>query len=41
MWAPDLRRVIIFKRADFYENKKGGELNLNLDMKLSSGTNIF
>ncbi|KAI0992407.1 hypothetical protein K3495_g15778, partial [Podosphaera aphanis] len=37
MWAPDLRRVIVVKRATFFEDKKGGKLDLNLKMVLSSG----
>ncbi|KAI0991145.1 hypothetical protein K3495_g17042, partial [Podosphaera aphanis] len=37
MWAPDMRRVIVVKRAEFFEDKKGGKLNLNLNMKLSNG----
>ncbi|KAI0995269.1 hypothetical protein K3495_g12913 [Podosphaera aphanis] len=37
VWAPDLRRVIVVKRAEFFEDKKGGNLNLNLNMKLSNG----
>lgn len=40
MWAPDLRRAIVVKRAEFYEDKRGGELNLNLDFQLSSGRHI-
>lgn len=37
MWAPDLRRVIVVKRAEIFEDKKGGKLNLNLNMNLSNG----
>ena len=39
-WAPDLQRVIVVKRAEFFEDKKGGEFQLNLDLKLSSGRTI-
>ncbi|KAI1006165.1 hypothetical protein K3495_g2047 [Podosphaera aphanis] len=37
MWAPDLRRVVVVKRAEFFEDKCGGSLDLNLRLELSNG----
>lgn len=37
VWAPDLRRVIVVKRAEFFEDRRGSDLNLNINLKFSNG----